>query len=83
MAFMNWIMYRKVLKAKDLADEMFDYRTILNTAAILMVAGFLVMALYNMPTIRYALVITMLIIIFFVRDRIAGLVMGLRVNIDE
>ena len=73
MALMNWAMYRVVLRRRGLPDVMFDYAPMIAIAAVLMCLGFLAMALYDYPVIRYALVIVVFSIGIAMRGRVVDL----------
>ena len=78
MAFMNWVMYRTVLKRRGLEDELFSYPLLISIAIALLVLGFLMMALYGMPVIRYGLVGMMLLTGVVFKNKILDMIKKLR-----
>ena len=70
---MHFKMYKALLKKHGLLDDMFDYKLLIVIAICFMGIGFLMMALYAYIYVRYIIVLMMILLIWYNREKIISI----------
>lgn len=69
-AFLNFISYRRVLKKNNKTDDLYNYKALIAIAIAFMGIGFGFMFLYEIPIVRYDIILLGLGLLFIFRKEI-------------
>lgn len=74
--WMNYKMYKKILTKYNIADDMFDYKSLTVIAILFVSSGFFIMVFYKLPIIRYFVIVLLISIFVFKWERIKSYILN-------
>ena len=76
-ALFHYIMMKKICKDFMDSSHVFNGFILVSIAIVFIISGFIVMALYDLPIIRYLLIIIVLTVLFIFKDRVKKVSMSI------
>ena len=70
LAFSHFFLYRFLLKKEEIHEELYNMKMILIISLILLTILFLILVIYNLAFIRYAIIVIIVFLLFTKRNKI-------------
>ncbi len=80
LTMMHYRAYQRTITANDVPDELYNFKLMNGITIGFLLSGFVLMALYPYPAVRYVMICAALIVIFMKRKRLLGFYRQLKVQ---
>lgn len=77
LAILHYIFYTKIVN-RELGTEIYDIKNIIYCSILVLITMFVMVAVYNMIVVRYAIIIVLVIYAFVKRNYIIGIIKGIK-----